>query len=172
MRLAGPGEGGHTDPGWFLYQTALPAGAYRYRFAVDVGGHWFYWPELAGTYLPGPNVVNPGPGLSSGYVTPGSGTGATLFTWRVKYWSTQDLAPDEVLVAVWFPALKRAYWYRMWALDPTDTTYKSDGAWYAFSRKWLPPGALAFRFAARQGTNWAYWPTPAGSYQACPSVYP
>jgi len=59
----------------------------------------------------------------------------------------------------------------MRALDPADTNCK-DGKWYTYSRKWLPPGAYAYRFAARQGTNWAYWPSPASSYASGPTVGP
>lgn len=72
---------------------------------------------------------------------------------------------------MWFPAEKRACWFEMWPLDATDTDYR-DGAWFTFSRQWLPPEAYAYRFAARQGSNWAYWPAPAGNYAPGPTVGP
>jgi len=120
-------------------------------------------------------VVNPVV-LSSAYVTPTSGMGNTTFTWRVKYWNTDNAPPDQVLVAIWFPTLKRSYWYAMWPLYPSNVNYKG-GVVYTFSRRWLPPGAYAYRFAARQALNWvplnvyyAYWPSPAGSYRSGPTV--
>ena len=161
-----------TDGKWYTYSCYLTAGDYAYRFAAQAGGSWAYWPQPAGAYQPGPTVTPANPvALSGGYVTPSSGTGATQFTWRIKYWNTGNAPPDEIKVAIWFPTLKKTYWYSMWAYDPADTNCK-DGKWYTFSRKWLPPGAYAYRFAARQGTNWAYWPAPAGSYASGPTVGP
>ena len=43
---------------------------------------------------------------------------------------------------------------------------------HLFTRKWLPAGAYSYRFAARQGSWWAYWPSPAGSYASGPTVGP
>ena len=57
------------------------------------------------------------------------------------------------------------------ALGPSDTNCK-DGKWYTYSRKWLPAGAYSYRFAARQGSCWAYWPSPAGTYASGPTVGP
>jgi len=159
-----------ADGKWYTYSCYLTAGDYAYRFAAQAGGSWAYWPQPAGAYQPGPTVTPANPvALSGGYVTPSSGTGATQFTWRIKYWNTGNAPPDEIKVAIWFPTLKTTYWYSMWAYDPADTNYK-DGAWYTFSRRWLPPGTYYYRFAARQGTNWAYWPKPAGSYASGPAV--
>jgi len=165
-----PGDTNHVDGKWYTYACYLQAGEYDYRFAAQVGAQWLYWPQPPGSWKPGP-VVTCACVLSSGYVTPASGTSATNFTWRVKYWSPCNLPPDEVCVAIWFPTLKKTYWYAMWAYEPADTNYQ-DGKWYTFTRRWLPPGAYSYRFAARQGTNWAYWPTPVGSYASGPLVGP
>jgi hypothetical protein len=174
MSALDPADTNYVDGAWFTYSSEVPAATYRFRFAAQANGGWIYWPQPAGTYQPGPTVAPGNPVvLSSGYVTPTLGTGDTTFTWRVKYWNTDNAMPDSVQVAIWFPTLKKTYWYAMWALDPADTNYK-DGAWYTFSHKVPPAGvpAYAFRFAARQGANWTYWPPPAGSYQSGPSVFP
>jgi hypothetical protein len=171
MQALDPGDANYKDGAWFFYSGQLVGGGYRYRFAAEtLHGQWAYWPQPAGTYVAGPAV---NPVLSSGYVTPASGSFTTSFTWRVKYWNTNNAAPDQVQVAIWFPTLKTTYWYAMWAYDPADTNCK-DGKWYTFSRKVPPAGvpAYAYRFAARQGSNWTYWPTSAGSYQSGPSVFP
>jgi hypothetical protein len=104
-------------------------------------------------------------------VTPTTGTNAMNFTWRTKYWNTSNAMPDSVQVAIWFPTLKTTYWYTLYPYDPSDTNY-ADGAVYQYSRRWLPQGAYAYRFAARQGTNWAYWPQPPSTYQSGPAVAP
>jgi hypothetical protein len=158
----------YVDGAWFVCSTTLAPGQYRYRFAANVGDQWFYWPDPPGTYVSGPTVF---PLLSSGYVTPTSGTANTIFTWRVKYWNGKNLMPDEVHVAIWFPTLKQARWYSMWALDSADRNCV-DGKWYTFSSNGLPPGAYAYRFAARQGSDWAYWPAPTGTYASGPTVGP
>ena len=46
--------------------------------------------------------------LSSGYVTPASGSSSTDFTYRVKYWNTDNIAPNKVWVAVWWSSSGRA----------------------------------------------------------------
>jgi hypothetical protein len=159
------------DGKWYTYSGPLTSGAYAFRFAAEVAGEWVYWPKPDGSFRSGP-IVAPNPVvLSSGYVTPTSGTGSTTFTWRIKYWNTNNAAPDQVQVAIWFPTLKKTYWYSMYPYDPGDTKY-SDGAVYQYSRRWLPASAYAYRFAARQGTNWAYWPAPASTYASGPTVGP
>jgi len=172
MAASESGDTDYTDGKWYAYSSALAAGDYAYRYAARVGEEWRYWPEPAGTYCSGPTVTQANPAvLSSGYVMPSSGAHATSFTWRIKYWNTNDAAPDGVWCAVWFPSHGRAYWHPMWAYNPADTCYR-DGAWYTFSRRWLPEGACAYRFAAHQGDDWAYWPSPTGSYASGPTVSP
>jgi hypothetical protein len=166
-----PADTNPVDGKWYTLGLTLAAGTYSYRFAAQVGATWVYWPTPAGSYAAGPTVTQANPvALTGGYVTPVSGTNTTTFSWRVKYWNANNAPPDEVKAAVWFPALKTTYWYAMYPYDPSDTNYR-DGAVYAYSRKWLPPGTYAYRCAARQGTNWAYWPTPAGTYASGPTVY-
>jgi len=115
-------------------------------------------------------VVGDATALSSGYVFPPRGGRGTTFTWRVKYWDTGNQPPDAVYVGIWFPPpCGRTYWYPMWAYNPRDTDY-CDGAWYTFSRRWMPPGTAYYRFAARQGSDWVYWPLPAGAYRRGPTV--
>jgi hypothetical protein len=167
-----PADTNYVDGKWYTYSCYLPSANYSYRFAAQVGGQWVYWPQPAGTYQSGPTVAQANPvAQTAGYVIPASGTNTTNFTWRVKYWNSLNAPPDEMKVAIWFPTLKTTYWYSMYPYDPSDTNYR-DGAVYQYSRKWLPAGAYAYRFAARQGTNWAYWPAPAGTYAGGPTVGP
>jgi hypothetical protein len=167
-----PSDANARDGKWFTYSCYLPVGNTTYRFAVEVHGQWIYWPQPAGTSYSGPTVAQGNPvALTGAYVMPASGSSATTFTWRVKYWNSLNAAPDEIKVAIWFPTLKTTYWSSMYPYDPSDTNYR-DGAWHTFTRRWLPPGAYAYRFAARQGANWAYWPSPAGTYAGGPSVTP
>jgi len=169
-----PSDSNCLDGKWYTYSCYLPVGTYSFRFAARVGvnGQWIYWPQPTGTYNSGPTVAQGNPvTLTAGYVTPTSGTSTTNFTWRVKYWNMANAMPDSVQVAIWFPTLRRSYWYRMWSYDPSDTNCK-DGKWYTYSRRWLPAGAYAYRFAARQGSWWSYWPSPAGSYSSGPTVGP
>ena len=167
-----PSDTNYVDGKWYTYTCYLAAGSYAYRFATALGSEWAYWPQPTGTYASGPTVAQGNPvALTGGYVTPATGTNATNFTWRVKYWNSTNAAPDEIKVAIWFPTLKTTYWYTLYPYDPTDTNY-ADGAVYQYSRKWLPAGAYAYRFAARQGTWWAYWPAPAGTYAGGPTVGP
>ena len=161
-----------VDGKWYTYTAPLQAGNYSYRFAARAWATWAYSPQPTGTYQSGPTVAAGNPvAVTGGYVMPASGTNVTYFNWRVKYWNSTNAAPDEIKVAIWFPTLKTTYWYTLYPYDPTDTNY-ADGAVYQYSRRWLPPGAYAYRFAARQGTNWAYWPAPAGSYASGPTVSP
>jgi len=164
-----PSDTTYTDGAWFTYTCYMGGGAYTFRFAARCGAEWAYWPQPAGSYAVGPSV-NPVV-LSSGYLTPTSGTPATDFTWRVKYWNTNNVAPDVVYVAIWWQSRGTTYWYRMWPLNPADTTY-TDGAWYTCSMKALDASGHAFRFAAQQGSNWSYLPLPAGSYTSGPTVTP
>jgi hypothetical protein len=99
--------------------------------------------------------------LSSGYVTPTSGDCTTEFTYRIKYWNTENVAPDSVSVAVWWGSRSRAHWYAMWPLTPSDTNY-TDGAWYTFKMRGLDSSPHAFRFVAQVGATTANWPTPGG----------
>jgi len=170
MQAEDPVDLNYMDSAGFVYTGSLPVGQYRFRFAANIGDQWIYWPLPAGSYVAGPAVVSPLT-LASGYVTPASGAGSATFTWRVKYWNTDNRAPDEIWVAIWFPALRKSYWYAMSAYDSADANY-ADGKWYTYSRKWLPPGTYLFRFAARQGTTWTYWPAPAGNYASGPAVSP
>ena len=158
-----------VDGKWYTCAQYLKGGDYAYRFAAEVAGQWTYWPLPAGSYHLGPKVSPVV--LSSGYVSPTSGTHTTDFTWRIKYWNTNNLPPDEIWCAIWWGSRGQAFWYPMWAYDPSDTTY-SDGKWYTAHMRWLDTGAHAFRFAARQGANWAYWPSPGGSYAPGPAVGP
>ncbi|GAG21895.1 unnamed protein product, partial [marine sediment metagenome] len=137
----------------------------------DVEGTWLYWPTPAGTYQPGPDL-NPLV-LSGGYVMPETGTTSTEFTYRVKYWHTDNLGPDVVWLAIWSESEGKAHWYQMWPLDPADDTY-SDGRWYTYPMRLhgLDTSGHAFRFVARRGDDWAYWPAPAGTYQSGPTVNP
>ena len=165
-----PADGNTVDGKWYTLSLTLAAGSYAFRFAAQTGAAWVYFPDPAGTYASGPTVTQANPvSLTGGYVTPTSGANSTTFSWRVKYWNANNAPPDEVKVGVWFPTLKTTYWYAMYPYNPTDTNYR-DGAVYAYSRKWLPPGTYAYRCAARQGSNWAYWPTPAGAYASGPTV--
>ena len=167
-----PADANYVDGKWYTYHRSLRAGQYAYRLVTHTGDQWAYWPSPAGTYQSGPTVAPGNPlVLSSGYVTPASGATGTAFTWRVKYWNTDDAPPDATWVAIWFPSDGKSYWYSMSPLDPWDNTY-TDGNWYTYSRKWLPPGAYAYRFAARQGAYWTYWPKPAGTYSSGPTVGP
>jgi len=169
MTAEDPSDTTYTDGAWFAYSACLAGGAHAFRCAARAGAEWAYAPLPAGSYVSGPGV-NPVL-LSSGYVYPSSGPSATEFRWRIKYWNTLNRAPDAVWVAIWYPALRSACWHRMWALDSSDTDY-SDGAWYTFSHRWLSEGSYAYRFAARQGGWWVYWPEPAGCYVLGPAVGP
>jgi hypothetical protein len=164
-----PADTNYVDGKWYTYSTTLTGGGYAYRFAVRLGTTWVYWPQPTGTYALGPDV-NPLV-LSSGSVTPTTGTHTTQFTWRVKYWNTMNQAPDQVWCAIWWGSRGTAFWYPMWALDPSDTNYK-DGKWYTLSMRWLDSSAHSFRFAAKKGAYWTYWPKPDGSYQSGPTITP
>jgi len=107
--------------------------------------------------------------LSSGYVTPASGGSGDQFTYRVKYWSTENIAPDQVWVGIWWGSRGCSYWYAMWPLEPSDTNY-ADGAWYTFKMRGLDSSSHAFRFVAQKGAETVNWPTPAGSYVLGPTV--
>jgi hypothetical protein len=164
-----PSDTTTTDGKWYTYSAPLSGGGYAYRFAARSFSTWTYWPTPAGSYATGPEV-NPVV-LSSGCLTPTSGTHGTLFTWRVKYWNTVDAPPDQVWCAVWWGSRGQAYWFAMWPLDPADTNYK-DGKWYTLSLRWLDSSAHAYRFAAKQDGNWDYWPEPPGTYLGGPAVSP
>jgi hypothetical protein len=164
-----PSDADCKDGKWYTSSAYLPGGGYAYRFAAHAGGASVVWPLPAGTYRPGP-LVTPVL-LSGGSVTPESGAGSTEFSWQVRYYNTDNAPPDEILVAIWFPTLRRAYWYPMQATDPADTNYR-DGAWFALARSRLPQGGYHYRFAARQGAHWAYWPEPTGTYTGGPTVGP
>jgi len=132
----------------------------RIVWADNRNGNW----DIYTTILGSP------PSLSSGYVTPQSGTTSTQFTYRVKYWNASGLVPDAVSVAIWTGWGNSMRWYRMWELDPSDTNV-TDGKWYTLSC-YLDGSAHAFRFAAQCGYDAAYWPTPAGQYASGPAVDP
>ena len=138
-----PTDSNYTDGAWFMHTSRLPAGSYRFRFAAQTGDRAVGLLAPAGKHLcAGPTVAQANPVvLSSGYVTPTRAPTATNFTWRVKYWNTDNAAPDSVQVAIWFPTLKRTTGTRCGRYDPADTNCK-DGKWYTFSRKWLPAGRL------------------------------
>jgi hypothetical protein len=59
----------------------------------------------------------------------------------------------------------------MWALDLTDTNCR-DGKWYTIHLQGLDTGAHAYRFTARRGTDWAYFPNPSGTYATGPTISP
>ena len=172
-----PGDTNPVDGKWYTLSLKLAAGSYAYRFAAQNGATWTYLPLPAGAYSSGPSVTLPAPvtSLTSGYVTPTSGTTATTFTYRIKYWDTGNRAPDlsggkpQVLVAIWWGSQSKAFWYPMWKLDATDTNYR-DGCWYTFSLKWLDASVHQFRFAVQTGGAWTYWPQPTGTYVDGPEV--
>ena len=167
-----PADTTYADGKWYTYTSNLTAGDHAYRFAARIDGGYIYWPQPSGSYVPGPPVAEPDLTLlSSGYVTPTSGTHQTQFTWRVKYWDTRNRPPDEVWCGIWWASQGQAFWYPMWAYDPADVNYK-DGKWYTLHMRWLDSSAHAYRFAARRGSTWAYWPKPPGSYQSGPTVGP
>ena len=165
MAASDPADTDYTDGKWYQLSDYPEDGPQGFRCAANVGGTWLYWPTPAPTYRLGPKV-NPVV-LSSGYVTPAAGTTATDFSYRVKYWHADNLAPDVVWVGIWNGW--QANWYQMWPMDRADTNYR-DGKEYAFTRRWLDRYSHAFRFAARRGSDWAYWPGPGAAYQSGPTV--
>jgi len=113
-----------------------------------------------------------GMGLSDGYVTPETGTETTLFEWRVLYTHPDDVAPDQMWLAMWLGGSTGPSWVPMSALDAGDTDY-TDGRWYTSLTWWqLPEGTGAYRFAAKVEDEWIYWPQPTGAYRSGPVVYP
>ena len=171
MTASDPADTDYTDGKWYQLSDYAEEGPQGFRFAASVGGTWLYSPIPAPSYRIGPDVSPVI--LSSGYVTPAAGTTATEFSYRVKYWHTDNLGPDVVWVAIWSQSRKSSDWYQMWPMDPADTNYR-DGKWYMFTQRWHPldSSAHAFRLAARRGSDWAYWPSPAGNYQGGPTVGP
>ena len=154
-----------TDGKWYTYSARLAPGAYQYRFAARTGSSWAYWPQPTGTWVSGPGVAfYP---LALGSLSPTSGTTTTLFTWRIQYWNQTNALPNEVRVAIGTTG-GTPTWPLMAQLDPTDTT-TTDGKWYTYSA-YLPPGVYEYRFAARTGSSWAYWPQPTGTWVAGPTV--
>ena len=164
-----PSNTNYASGAWFTYSAYLGGGQYAFRFATRAGAEWEYWPQPAGSYVTWLSV-NPVI-LSSGYVTPTSGTPATNFTFRVKYWNTKNVSPDVIWLAVWSQNRNGPNWYPMSPLDPFDTTY-ADGAWFTRTVSGLDTSAHSFRFVAQQGANSAYLPAPAGAYQGGPTLTP
>jgi hypothetical protein len=107
--------------------------------------------------------------LSGGYVTPTSGAPDTSFSYRVKYWDTYNRAPDQIWCAIWWGSRHQAFWYPMIAFDSSDTNFV-DGKWYTLRMRWLDSNFHAYRFAAMVNGQWAYWPSPTGTYVSGPTV--
>jgi len=169
MTASNPADTNTIDGKWYQYSTTLDPGTQAYRFVAKVGASTVYWPTPAGTYAAGP-AVNPVV-LSSGYVSPTSGTPATEFTYRVKYWHAGNLLPDVVWLGIWSQSKKATTWYQMWPLNAADKNCM-DGKWYTVHLHGLDASAHAYRFVARRGTDWAYCPAAAGTYLGGPTVTP
>ena len=166
-----PGDTNPVDGKWYTLSLTLAAGSYAFRFAAQTGAAWVYWPSPAGSYTAGPAVTPAAPviSLTSGYVTPASGTDSAPFTYRIKYWNSAGALPAAVKACVWSSATG-PHWYTMWAFDPSDTS-TADGKRYTLNLS-LAVDTYSFRFAAQTGDAWVYWPSPQGSYQLGPAVAP
>jgi hypothetical protein len=135
----------------FRYRTTLPVGSHTYYFlASDNLGATARLPA-SGSYS-GPTVSSSPPTLSSGRVSPTSGTPGTSFTFEVTYADPDGDAPVYVKVYIDGTA---------YSMTKVSGTYTS-GAIYQYTTT-LGIGTHQYYFEASDGTSMTRLPT-TGTY--------
>jgi hypothetical protein len=126
----------------YTYSTTLGTGSHNYYFTASDGTDTVRDPS-SGTHS-GPSVENTAPTLSSGSVSPTSGTATTTFTYTVTYADSDSDPATYVKVHI--------------DGDTTGVAMTKSGSVYTFSTT-LDKGSHNFYFTASDGTDTAREPS-------------
>jgi len=149
MSKQNSGDNTYTDGCVYIYSRTLSSGTHNYYFSTNDG----FATTTTSTYG-GPTVTNNAPVLSSGSVTPSSGTTNTAFTYAVTYTDADNNAPSYVRVYI------DGSFYTMSKQYSGDNTY-TDGCVY-ISTQYLPLGTHNYYFSTNDGAISANTPTSSG----------
>ncbi len=151
MSESDPLDTTYTDGKSYDHSTTLSEGSHTYSFMASDGIE-----EVSTTTLSGPTVTaaNAAPTLTSGAVSPTSGTVDDLFTYTVVYTDADNDAPAYVRVDI------DGTTHSMSASNTGDTDH-SNGKAYEYSTT-LDAGSHTYRFRASDGTDSVSTPLSTG----------
>ena len=153
MSKQDPGDSDYTDGCIYTYSTTLSKGNHNYYFSASDGSDSARLPSSGSSS--GPTVVNSAPTLSSGGVSPSSGSSTTTFTYTVTYTDADNDAPSYIRVYI------DGNYYGMSKQDPGDSDY-TDGCIYTYSTT-LSKGNHNYYFSASDGSDSARLPSSGSS---------
>ena len=161
MSKANPSDNDYTDGCEYSLTLYLSKGTYDYFFRASDGSTTVRDPPDYSAYSD-LAVLNSGPSLYSGSVSPSSGYATTTFTYTVTYKDVDNDPPEYVKVQI-----DGVSWY-MSKANPSDNDY-TDGCVYTYSTT-LNKGSHTYEFKASDGDIHAYLPDDYGYYNG-PTVY-
>jgi len=153
-------SGAYSSGTLYQYTTTLSVGSHTYYFETSDGQATARLPA-SGSYN-GPSVTAPSnpPSLSSGGVSPASGSPSSMFTYVVTYTDVDDNAPSYVYINV--DGLQHS-------MSKVSGTY-TGGAIYSYTAFNLDVGLHEYYFETSDGQATARLPA-SGSYDG-PNVIP
>ncbi len=149
MSKQNSGDTTYTDGCVYTYSRMLSPNSHEYYYQASDG----YETATTSTYS-GPMVSNNTPTLTSGSVSPASGTHPTTFTYTVTYIDADNNAPSYVRVHV------DGTYYSMSKQNSGDVTY-TDGCVYTHSRT-LSVASHIYNFSTSDGYATASTSTYSG----------